>query len=257
MSNNTIHILNGDSLKGQLLNIIDDPLIVTRECLIDGDVSGDIHERGLAYFYAKRAKFIAQYPQCSEAGYHLESVPEINKITTISSNSIVYCWFEEDLFCQVNFWFVIALLNIYVQGATIYLVKPNTGNEYNFAGMNSTDLMLALTNAYQLKEPQLSVFSQLWYLYQQKKPNEMLDVAASLEPPFAFVKKAVKAEQGRMPDSSGYGYPERQLLSIINELNTTDFSPVFQLFYQRMAVYSFGDLQVKRMFDQLIREHKR
>jgi hypothetical protein len=35
------HILNGDALKGQFPSEIPGQLIVARECLVDGDVSGE------------------------------------------------------------------------------------------------------------------------------------------------------------------------------------------------------------------------
>lgn len=50
-----VHILNGDCLKFQLQDIIHAELIVTRECLIDGNVQGET----LTDFYANRAEFTA------------------------------------------------------------------------------------------------------------------------------------------------------------------------------------------------------
>ena len=247
-----VHILNGDSLKARWPTSIHGEVIVARECLIDGDVSGSIHSKGLPGFYTNRAKFLECYPQCSATEYFLKSVPEFTKITKIPPNTIIYCWFEEDLFCQVNFWFVIALLKAHNKNNQIYLVKPNKGNEYSFANMDNAELTIALNDANKLTHEQLNILSQLWHLYQRKNYAEMLVVAQALTGNLTFVINAIKAQQARMPDESGYGYPERQLIAIAKELNTTKFAPVFQVFSQRMGIYSFGDLQVKRMFDGVL-----
>lgn len=247
-----IHILNGDSLKERWPSELNGKLIVTRECLIDGSVIGDISEQGLHQFYENRAHFISGYPQCSADDYYLRSVPELNKITKIPSNSTVYCWFEEDLFCQTNFWFVIALLVPRFRDSKIYLVKPNKGNEYSFANMSNEELSQAFKQAQMLSFKQLTVIAQLWTLYQQGNYLALLSAAHPFKSDLVFIINVIKAQLARAPDDTGYGYPERQLLAIINELNTTEFSQVFKVFSERMGIYSFGDLQVKRMFDKLI-----
>jgi len=38
------NILNGDSLRIQLPNTVSGEIIITRECLVDGDVSGETME---------------------------------------------------------------------------------------------------------------------------------------------------------------------------------------------------------------------
>lgn len=233
-------------------NAIMGELIVARECLIDGSVTGDVSQEGLHSFYQNRANFISEYPQCSVDDYYLNSVPELNKITKTPANSKIYCWFEEDLFCQINFWFVIAILTPRFKDSKIYLVKPNKGNEYSFANMTNEELTQALKEAQILSFEQLSTIAQLWTLYQKEDYYALLNTAQSLKSDLAFIIDAIHAQIARIPDNTGYGYPEQQLLAIIKELNTTDFGPVFKVFSERMRIYSFGDLQVKRMFDKII-----
>jgi hypothetical protein len=42
--------------------------------------------------------------------YEEKTIKEIEKITSIPDNAEVCLWFENDLFCQVNMWFVLSLL---------------------------------------------------------------------------------------------------------------------------------------------------
>jgi hypothetical protein len=48
------------------------------------------------------------------------------------------------------------------------------------------------------------------------------------------------------------GRPMNSLIGIIKDLHTTEFRPVFKEFCTREGIYGFGDLQVKRLFDEII-----
>lgn len=246
----TFHILNGDSLKEQFPKTILGQLIVARECLIDGNVQG----RNLNELFANRAEHIEGYAQVPKGEYQQKTVPEITKITQIPQGSKVYCWFEEDLFCQVNFWFVLSLLIEKLSAENIYLVRPSKGNEYSFGHMNSEDLVKAFHQATLISAEELAELSTLWRFYQDEKYSEMLEIASKHSRKFSFLTPAILAQIDRLPDASGFGRPERTLLAIMSELQTQDFSTVYQCFYKRTAIYSFGDLQVKRMFDQLLKQ---
>ena len=101
------HILNGDALKEQFPEDIKGTLIIARECLIEGNVDGDTFDS----FFNNRAQFISKnYGDTKEA--YLQNVKtEFQKILTLEPDSNVNLWFEDDLFCQVNFWFIIHLLS--------------------------------------------------------------------------------------------------------------------------------------------------
>lgn len=242
-----VHILNGDALKSQVSDLLSDDIIIMRECLIDGNVQGD----SLTAFYANRAKFIASYQNFSATQYYQVSVPQINKMNDIDLDSEIICWFEDDLFCQVNFWFVMNLLSKKAEYRKIYLVRPSKGNEYSFATMASYELKIALAKKKALTPQQFKLFSFLWPRYQRNDYQGMIEVAKQLQATLPFLLPAVMAHQRRAPDKSGWGYPERQLIAIMKELNTQDFTTVFQCFSAREAIYSFGDLQVQQMFERV------
>ena len=243
-----VHILNGDCLKYQLKDIVKAEVIVMRECLIDGNVQGAT----LSEFYANRAAFTAQYQGCTFAGYYDIAAVEIDKIAHIAIGSQIICWFEDDLFCQINFWFVINLLMKNGHQNNIYLVRPSAGNEYSFANMTESELQLAYQNKQKLLSQPLVSLAKLWPLYQQNDVDTMLAVARELTDIYPFLLPAIKAHLRRTPDKNGLGYPERQLLAIAAELDSTEFSVIFQCFSAREGIYSFGDLQVKQMFDRVM-----
>jgi hypothetical protein len=98
------NILNGDSLAHSFPDAkIEGDIIVVREALMDGDLSGD----SLNDFWRSRAK----YHGSIEAEYHNGVAKEFEKIINAPDNTEFNLWFEYDLFCQVNMWFVISIIN--------------------------------------------------------------------------------------------------------------------------------------------------
>src|SRR4051812_39763377 len=98
------HILNGDSLAYSFPETnIQGEIIVVREALVEGDVSGS----NLDDFWQTRAKCMG----LTKVEYSNKVVTEFEKIINAAGNSEFNLWFEFDLFCQVNMWFVISIIN--------------------------------------------------------------------------------------------------------------------------------------------------
>jgi hypothetical protein len=51
------------------------------------------------------------------------------------------------------------------------------------------------------------------------------------------------------------GRPSQSLIAIMNQFKTEDFDTVFREFSKREPIYGFGDLQVKRLLDQILSNH--
>ena len=246
------HILNGDALKDQFPTDLSGEIIVLRECLVDGSVEGDTLEELLA----TRATFISQYYEgITEEKYYEKILPEFQKILNIPPLSEVTLWFEEDLFCQVNFWFTIHFLQHFLQhripNISIYLVKPNPPNQYSF-GYLSQEELVGLYHQRQLLRKKETLAS-LWPYYQKNKTAELLKVAETLSTDYPFLIPAVNAHLNRIPKEGTIGYPSEVLLQIMEEIGTKDFDVVFRLFNKRAAIYGFGDLQVRRLWKKIIK----
>lgn len=244
------HILNGDSLKQRFPQSIDGEIIVARECLVDGNVEGSDFE----LLMSNRAKFIGQYPECMSEDYYEKTVPEFKKIIALNADCEITCWFEDDLFCQVNFWYVLFLLSQQSIECDhrIYLARPNKGNEYSFGHMSLSELTEAFNRRRFISPEQLVMLGELWPSYQKNDHGKLSQIANLIKDEFPFLLPAVNAHIARTPDESGLGYPDRVLLEIINTQTQSTFKTVFRAFHQRMALYSFGDLQVKAMYDRLL-----
>lgn len=249
--NNQYHILNGDCLKEQFPKSLNGELIVARECLVDGDVSGE----SLQELLETRAKFISSiFPDFSVEDYHAKTATEINKILEIPNNKVVNLWFEDDLFCQVNFWFVLNLLCQQEGSGQIFLVRPIKGCEYNFGMMSEQELLFAYGNKVEVKGNDLIYLSRLWNFYQNEEWESMISVAKQLQDDFPFVLNAVQAQIERLPNENYLGRPKESLKQIVEDLGTTEFASVFKEFCKRESIYGFGDSQVRVLLDELLNE---
>lgn len=241
------HILNGDALKSQFPNKIEGTIIVARECLVDGTVKGN----NLEELFASRSQFLSTHYGGTEQEYYHTVVTEFHKILNIPNNTDINLWFEDDLFCQVNFWFIVSLIKKHKStNHQVFLVRPKIHTRYGFGGLNEEELMAIYKNKLLLTE--LNTIAGLWKSYQNGDTQKLMDIALSLAKEYPFIKTAVKAHIDRIPTCGNLGKPTVSLLAIMNELNTQEFGKVFQEFCKREAVYGFGDLQVKRLYNAII-----
>jgi hypothetical protein len=240
------HNLNGDCLKEQFPKQIEGAIIVARECFVDGDVRGTTHRE----FFENRARFITSIvPDYSMEDYFTDTFAEFQKIQAIPANAVIHLWFEDDLFCQVNFWFTVHLILNSLTDCHVYLIRPATHTPYGFGGLS----VLELISAYKQKTPitELDKIANLWNLYQTSKLDELVQVAQNLQNKYPFILEAVKAHIERIPNERHPGRPVQTLLDIMNELETDSFGVIFKEFNRRESIYGFGDLLVKRMYDQI------
>ncbi len=240
------HILNGDALKEQFPAELNGEIIVARECLVDGDVKSETLEE----LFQIRARFITEfYGEYSEAEYHRDSVSEFKKVMDIPENSMVHLWFEDDLFCQVNFWFISYLLFHHTKNCEVFLIRPKVHTPYGFGGLSNAELLQAFREKTEVKN--LGQIAHLWELYQNDDLQGLSTTAEALKEPFPFLLEAVKAHIERIPSGDNPGRPSQALIDIMEELDTDKFGPVFMEFNKRESIYGFGDLQVKRLFDEV------
>ena len=248
--NNHYHIVNGDSLKEQFPKEIDGEIIIARECLVDGEVRSE----NLEELFQVRARFITEtYGDYSLQEYYNHTVTEFEKIQNLPIGATINLWFEDDLFCQVNFWFVAYLLSQFVENCDVFLVRPKVHDQFGFGGLNKAELKQVFEERVQLTE--INKIAQLWKSYRNEELDALLDTAKELKEPFPFILTAVRAHIARIPTKNDPGRPVRTLREIMKELDTEEFGPVFREFNMRESIYGFGDLQVKRLFDEILNDY--
>ena len=243
------HILNGDALKTQLPTELEGEIIVTRECLIDGNLAGN----DLDTFFANRAAFIAQtYEGFSEADYHKGSVGEFERMKHIPPAADINLWFEHDLFCQANFWFVVHFLELVGNTNPVFLVIPEQLTPHGFGDLSPEGLLHCFQNKRLLSSSDRQQISQLWQHYQKGDLASLQAQAQKLVSKYSFIAKAVEVHITRIPTPNNLGRPINILITLVEELGTTDFRKIFPAFIQREYIYGFGDLQVKELLKETL-----
>jgi hypothetical protein len=246
MTQPQVHILNGDHLKEQLASAnLDGELIIMRECLMNGNVQGEsLHE-----FYKCRASYLAATYPTVRKDYTDFCITEFNKIQSLPSGVEINLWFEDDLFCQVNLWFVCYLLAQSTALPPVYLVRPDSLQADGFYAYDNVQLLELFKDRTEVKEVKL--LGQLWELYKQGELEELTGLATQLENKYPFIHEAVCAHIDRIPKNGEIGKPQASLLAIIQDLQTDDLSVVFPVFREAQKIYGYGDLQVQQMIDEL------
>lgn len=238
------HILAGDALAGDFREAgIEGDVIVCRECL----VAGDVDSQSLPEFWSARAKFITAAYSEDGIKYFEDVVSEFEKIFNISSSDEIYLWFEYDLFCQVNMWFVLHLIN--QKGLTeVYRVAPVTRNETDlwkgFGRMTADDLRKCFDARVKFSKEDIELGVNLWLAYQKEDLERLESLSNTQSECFPYLKEVCTAEIERKRDRR----PQKTLEKITAN-GITDFKEIFAAFAAEEGVYGFGDSQVKAMYE--------
>jgi len=239
----TYHILNGDALAERFPKIIKGETIIMRECLVDGPIQAD----SLEDLFIKRASYLDEtYPLGPLEKYNHFVLPELAKVLKIPAAAKIYLWFEKDVFCQVNSWFLSYLLEQHLGENEVHLVIPDSDLQLGFAGLDEHDLIIAFEQATIVTGVELIELAKLWQAYQQEDIVKMRELTNELSR-FEWVKTAVDAEIDRIVENA----PVQILASLIDQLGSENFGTVFREFCKLASVYGYGDLMVKRLFDEI------
>lgn len=244
------NILNGDALAYSFPDAkIEGEIIVVREGLIDGDLSGN----NLQDFWRSRAKYMG----LTEAEYHNSVVKEFEKIVTAPDDSEFNLWFEYDLFCQVNMWFVISIiLSLPIKKRvfavyTSYLDKASRQFWNGFGPANSDELKVCYADRIPLSTADLHLGQDLWKAYKNGDLEELANLSKNRSLAFPYLQEVVNAHVDRFPKDGTRGRPEKVIEDITKNIST-DFRKVFKEFWERESIYGFGDTQLKSLYDKVM-----
>lgn len=245
------NILNGDSLAYSFSEAqIEGDLIVMREALIDGNLSGS----NLQDFWHSRAKYFG----VADAEYNDKVISEFEKIMNAPDNSQFNLWFEYDLFCQVNMWFVISIINSLPVKKSVYAVYTSYLDRNDklfwngFGPAKSNQLQACYADKILLSDADLQLGQKLWTAYKSGNLKKLGHLAEDRSAAFPYLKEVVKAHIDRFPTDGTNGRPEKVIEDITKNIST-DFGEVFKEFCKRESIYGFGDTQVKHLYDKIMR----
>ncbi|QQS41619.1 MAG: hypothetical protein IPM63_01360 [Acidobacteriota bacterium] len=235
-----IHVLSGDSLLEPFGELdLEGEVAVFRECLADGPLDSP----DLDGFFSLRSAFLTSV---EDAGFYESSVrPEIEKILDAPADAEIFLWFEHELFCQVNLWF---LLHNLIDRDSLWFVGPPAEPFKNrfggWAPLGTEELSVCFEERLHIEEEDRELGSVLWQAFAAMDSDRLKELGARESPIFKFLPEVSQAA------AEIDNRPRRTVQKLVEE-GTESFGDVFRAFSEQERVYGFGDLQVKRIWDSL------
>lgn len=246
MNSPVIHILNGDALGDQFPKDLPGETLVFRECLIEGPKEVIEFET----FFTSRAAYLSDtYDPTIEESYSLELSIPLMRVVTEQTPAEVVLWFEEDLFCQANFWFICHFLKDSGYGGKVTWAKPSGTARYNFGLLSKESLIAVFKERLPID---LTEIAPLWQAYSVNDSDELIRLVEGITDLSEYIIPAALAYRDMNTSAIEQSRPYLSLLAITKTQKTADFGKAFMAFCQKEAVYGFGDLQVKRVFDKVM-----
>ena len=241
-----IHVLPGDALAEDFKkNGIEGEIVVCRECLIDGEIKARILED----FWRVESRI---YQSClrrtDEEEYFQGVVGEFEKLKNLAPETEVNLWFEYELFCQVNMWFCLYLLD-----------ETQCKNLPRRAGCQKRKRHLERFR--QIGHGRFGKMfrgkNKIWrkrYFARQRVFGKHFKIKISIN------LNSFERNKIRMFSALKRSLPKRKLKNNSRPKNTlqkiistgeTDFGEIFETFAKTEGVYGFGDAQVKRILQEI------
>lgn len=242
--NQIFNILNGDCLAHQLKETtIGGEIIICREALVTGSLQAD----NLEDFWKLRSEFIAEEYNIETADYFDKTFPEFEMMLNIPDDSEVNLWFEDDLFCQVNMWFCLSLLPK-DKDLKVYRIFPKSTKENNWKGFSVLDnfeLEETAKSKILFTEEDIELGINLWKAYQGNDTKQLQQLSEYQSDAFHFLQEVINSYLNIKPE-----------IFIKNVINSgiTDFNTIFEKFSEELRIFGFGDLQVKSIYNKILKE---
>lgn len=167
-------------------------------------------------------------------------------------------WFEYDLFCQVNMWFVMSIINELPIKKKVFAVytshlDKNSKQFWNGFGLaNSAELRTCYAQRILLTDVDMQLGNDLWSAYKNGELEKLTTLSMNRSLAFPYLPEVVNAHVERFPKDGKKGRPERVIEDITKNIST-DFHKVFKEFWSRESIYGFGDTQLKSLYDKVIK----
>lgn len=241
-----VHVLNGDALAYKFF--LEGEVIVARECMVEGPLRADSMEE----FWKTRSAYLSErFLETYLPDYYREVKEEFEKLLLLKDVSGINLWFDHDLFCQVNIWFVIHYMVKNKVDVPLFRVMPSGDVADVWSGfghLRKTDLQRCYAQRVKFTTKDTELGIALWKAYVEEDLRGLQNLSQSSSACFPLLEETCNAHLQRFPLNAGR--PQKRLRQIIKS-GHTNFNDIFCEFQKTEGVYGFGDLQVKNMLASL------
>lgn len=195
-------------------------------------VDGPLSEEN---FFKVREAYISTFTE--DTDYEKKVISEFKKIENIEDGSQVNFWFEDDLFCQVNFWFLISSLK--QKSVSKYRVFPKDQLKV-FAFSDEQELLSLKDEAQLISDSETDTIITLWQDYQGNTLKKEYPTSQILR----NLPEILIAQENRFN-----GVLRAYLKELLH--SDSEFKTIFKKFQKDYPIYGFGDLQLKNLLKDL------
>jgi hypothetical protein len=233
-----LHLLNGDATAAVFPSTLPGRRAVWRDIMVEGPAVND---------GAARAAWLAPRLNVTAAEYERGWRAGQETLDGAATEDEVVLWFEQDLFCAVNLWFVLDRLAATV---VVSLVFPALSHTFDGLGTLTADQFGPLFEARtRLDAGTRGDATALWRAYAAADPSMLARTAGRLP----FARDAVRLHLGRFP-STTHGLDEVETATLEELARRPRVFP--ELFRTVMQVpplrrHGMGDVQYAAMVRDL------
>jgi hypothetical protein len=238
-----LHLLPGDAYVSEFKKSgIEGEVRVCRECLVEGDLSGE----SLDEFFRNRAAFINDGDHEGADAYDAQVGSEFRRLLDLPAGTEVNLWFEYELFCAVNMWFCCDLLA--TTAADVYRVAPIhllTEKRWDGFGLATADEMRrCFESRTKFGHEDVRLGAGLWRAYKAGDRAALRSLSEASSEVFPYLREVCDAAIAK--DSR-----PKEIIREIQAEGHSDFRQIFPEFRRRAGVYGYGDTQVQRLIMEL------
>lgn len=237
-----IHIHNGDSVAASAKRaLLPGRHVAFRETLITGPVRGGLtqHDR-----IEQRARFLAEHYGQNLLRTRNDLLEQEQFLDAARDEDEVVLWFEHDLYCLVNFLYILVRMTKARRLSAVWSPQP-------LGAMKEEELVNAFESRSAVAPAMFRNAADAWNAYTSEDPTALNRIAGNEWRDFPFLREGFALHSSRFPSTfEGLGEPERRAMSGIDG-GATDFGSLFYEFDHNPPRFGFGDGEFLRHLRKL------
>jgi hypothetical protein len=238
-----LHVLNGDATATVFAAAgLPGDVLVWRDILVEGPLTADWTS---PHALAARTAFLAERLAIDPERYRSGVREQEAGLASALGHDEVVLWFEQDLFCAVNLWYVLAWLARRPAVARLTLIYPPVDVMKGLGVREPAQLAALLTERRLVTLHALGLGRRAWEAYTDSDPRAAAALAESETDALPFVRDAFRLHCARFPSVvTGLNEVETAALASL-ERGSLRFGELFRAVTAdpRGARHGMGDVQ--------------